>query len=97
MSIEFALQKVRSGLGTDLNHYISSFATDMLMTQKIAYDGSNRTEYIGFALPGTASSAPGWLIKKMTYGAAGATDIQFAGGAIAFTSIWDSRAGYSYS
>ena len=66
-------------------------------TQKIEYSGGAAI-YLGYAAPGSATSAASWAIKKITYdGSNQATDIQWAGGSAAFTKIWDNRAGYSYS
>lgn len=93
----FALKKVLPNNATDLEHFLSTFATDLLMTQAFAYDGSSQTEYIGFALPGTSKASPRWLIKKLTYSAGLVTDIQFAGGVVAFNSIWNNRTSLSYS
>lgn len=96
MSIELALKKVLSGNGTDLEHFLSSFATDLLMTQAFAYDGSNQTEYVGYSLPGSSKASPVWLIKKLTYSSGLVTDIQFANSVIAFNSIWNNRSSLSY-
>ena len=97
MPLELALKKIREQAGTNLEHFISAFATDLLLTQAIAYDGSNQTEYIGYALPGSSKAAPIWLIKKLTYSGSLVTDIQFAGGEAKFNQIWDDRAGLSFS
>lgn len=68
------------------------------VTTKISYDANNRQEYIGLAKPGTATSAAGWQIKKMTYNATGfMTDLQFADGTDKFDKVWDNKASYSYS
>lgn len=91
-AIDSAVKKVRSGLGSDLEHYLSAFATDLLMTQAIAYDSNGNTEYIGYALAGSAKTAPVWLIKKLTYDVSNrVTDIQFANGVIAFDQVWNNR------
>lgn len=92
----FALKKILESQD-DAGHFLSAFATDLLLTQAIAYDGSNQTEYIGYAPPGTAQSEPRWLIKKLTYSGSLVTDIQFAGGEAKFNQIWDNRASLSYS
>lgn len=65
-------------------------------TVKIEYSGANPI-YIGKALPGTASSSAGWQIQKLTYSGSNVTDVQWAGSSLAFTGIWDSRAGYTYA
>lgn len=95
MSLEFALKKILPNAGSDAEHYLSAFATDLLLTQAIAYNGSNLTEYIGYALPGTPKASAKWLIKKLTYSGSLVTDIQFANGVIAFDQIWDNRASIS--
>jgi hypothetical protein len=70
-------------------------------TKKIAYGTSgnalNRPEYVGWAAPGTAADAQGWLIQKMTYSSGGmVTDVKWADSELTFDKIWDSRAGYTY-
>lgn len=97
MSLEQAMKKILPNAGSDLEHFVSAFATDLLLTQALSYDGSARTEYIGYALPGTSQSQAKWCIKKHTYGAGGVTDIQFASGNANFDKIWTDRAGYSFS
>lgn len=97
MGMELALKKVLPNRADDLEHFLSAFATDLLMTQAFAYDGSNQTEYIGYALAGTSKAEAKWLIKKLTYSGSLVTDIQFAGGEIVFNKIWNSRTGYSFS
>lgn len=95
-AIDSAVKKVRSSLGTDLEHFLSAFATDLIMTQAIAYNGT-LAEYIGYALPGSSKAAPVWLIKKLTYSGSLVTDIQFANGVIAFNSVWDDRGSLAFS
>jgi len=71
--------------------------------KKIAYGTSgnalNRQEYIGWAPPGTATSAAGWLIQKLVYNSSGmVTDIQWAASENdKFNKVWDNRAtAYTY-
>lgn len=52
--------------------------------------------YIGIALPGAATSAAVWQIKRMTVSGT-STVIQYASGSTAFAYVWDDRAGLSYS
>lgn len=99
MGLEFALRKILEESGSDLNHYLSTFSTDLLLQQRIAYksggNGDGQAEYIGYALPGTAEGSAKWLIKKLTYDASNrVTDIDFADDVVEFTKIWDSRATY---
>ena len=96
MSVDAALRKILENSETDLNHYLSAFSTDLLLTQAIAYDGSNQTEYIGYTLPGTGKGEAKWLIKKLTYSSGLVTDIQFANSKATFESVWNDRTGLSY-
>ena len=96
--VGFAIKKIKPSDPTNLEHFLSSFATDLLLTQAIAYDASSQAEYIGYSLPGSSKAAPVWLIKKLTYSGTNVTDIQFALGRISFDQIWDNRASIaSYS
>lgn len=52
--------------------------------------------YVGEADPGTAASSAAWRIKRVTE-TGDDTAVEWADGTAAFTKIWDSRAGYSYS
>lgn len=71
---------------------------DGAFTQKISQDASDRDEYVGIAKPGTATSAAGWQIRKLTYSASDkVTDVQWAGGNDRFDKVWDDRASLSYS
>ena len=64
----------------------------------LAFDGANNPIYIGRAVPGTATSAAAWQIRKLTYdGSNNPLTILFAGGVPTFTAIWDNRAALSYS
>ena len=51
--------------------------------------------YAGQALPGTATSAAGWQIQRITLGA-NSIDVVFADGNSNFDNIWDNRLGLSY-
>ena len=51
--------------------------------------------YLGHAVPGTATSAASWRIKKIDV-SSGAT-ITWADGNFYFDNIWDNRASLSYS
>lgn len=67
-------------------------------TVKFEYDASGNNLYVGWAQPGTASSATGWRIMQQTFNASNQpTDIKWPGGSTAFSSIWDSRTTYTYS
>lgn len=65
------------------------------------YTGANLI-YRGFAKPGTATSATGWQIAKLTYSGANITAIQWPQNSLSKASslyefIWDDRATYTYS
>jgi hypothetical protein len=77
---------VENPLLVDFNQY----------TQAIENSGSNPI-YIGEATPGTAKSAAGWRIKKLTYSSDVITDVQWANGSAAFDFVWNDRASYTYS
>lgn len=67
-------------------------------TMKFEYDASGNQIYVGWAQPGLASSATGWRLMKQTFNASNQlTDITWPSASTAFTSVWDSRTGYSYS
>ena len=52
------------------------------------------TKYIGYALPGTATNATGWKIKKVVLDGDGS--ISWANGTADLDKIWDNRLSYSY-
>lgn len=69
-----------------------------LFTTALEFDGSNNPIYLGTATQGSLKSDPAWQIRKLTFdGSNNVTDIKFAGGSSASTSIWDNRASYTYS
>jgi len=96
-AIDLALKKVRENLPDDLEHYISAFPTQILLKRRMAYDGSNQLEYQGFALPGTPTASPGWLILNFTYSSGLNTQIDIATGAASFNQSWDNRTNLVYS
>lgn len=66
-------------------------------TVKIAYDANKNPEYVGEANPGTATSATGWRIKKITYNSdKNPTDVQWADSDMNFNNVWDDRENYVY-
>lgn len=100
--IDFTVRKARPDNPSDLFHYLSAFATDLLLTQALAYvaagNGVGQIQYLGLAQPGSSQASPVWLIKLFTYNASNQlTDIQFATGKATFENIWTNRAALSYS
>ena len=68
------------------------------LTALFDYSGGSVPVYIGLALPGAATSAASWQIKKFTYDANNnVTAIKYAGGTAQFTNIYDDRASLTYS
>lgn len=53
--------------------------------------------YVGYALPGTATSTARWQIRKLTYSGSTPVLIEFANGSADFVNTWDDRASYDYS
>ena len=58
-------------------------------------EASATVTYVGEALPGTATSAPAWRIKKLD--TSSGTSIRWADGDTLFNNVWDNRAGLTYS
>lgn len=66
-----------------------------------AYTGAN-LDYVGFAKPGTATSAAAWQISKLTYSGANLVSITWPENSLGIAStlyefVWDDRATYTYS
>jgi len=65
---------------------------------QVDYNGGLNATYIGYAVPGTVTSASGWQIRFVTYdGNNNPLTITYANGSMGFSFIWANRAGYSYS
>lgn len=74
------------------------FDAAMFLQKNIEYDAEGRELFVGYAAPGTADSAEGWLIVKKTRDAElSVTAERFADGSILFDKAWDSRNAYSYA
>ena len=61
---------------------------------KARFSDDGTYTYSGLAVPGTATSDAAWQIKRINNSTG---DIDWAGGTLAFTKIWDNRASLSYS
>ena len=67
-------------------------------TQFIEYDGNGNAIYIGTALPGSATTATVWQVKRLTYdGSGNMTALEWADGNDDFDNVWDDRASLNYS
>lgn len=83
---------------SDLNYdAVKSLDPGDFLIQQLDYDSASKIIFLGFAIPGTATSAASWLIKSFTYDGDNTTAILFANGSTAFDQVWDDRAGLSYS
>ena len=74
--------------------------TDTNFSKQYAYDSNGNLQYEGFAVPGSATSAAVWAIRKFTYTSMSPYQTlteTWAGGSSSFTNIWDNRASFSYS
>ena len=73
----------------------------LLLHQAIQLDYEGRTDgqpvFVGWAEPGTATSAARWRIAKLTYVANQVTQVQWATGSIAYNQVWDNHASLAYS
>lgn len=58
---------------------------------------SDTVMYKGEATPGTANSAAGWRISRITTNAEGDVTEEWAAGSAEFTQVWDDRLSLSYS
>lgn len=62
------------------------------------YNSTDNITYSGRAVPGTATSAAGWSIMKVTYNSnSDVVTALWASGTDAFNAVWDNRASYTYS
>jgi len=59
-------------------------------------DVGSGVTYVGYALPGTATSVASWQVKRLTE-TSGDCVVEWADGDADFNNIWDDRAGLSYS
>jgi len=53
--------------------------------------------YLGFAAPGTETSAASWQIRRISNYTENDPYVDFAGGTNNFDQVWDDYAGLSYS
>jgi len=79
-------------------------ANDKVLTEPPAlikyftYHTSGQVEYMGWAKPGTATSAASWVIVRNYYNASSQlTHSLFADGDSQFDNIWDNRVSLAYS
>ena len=95
----FALKKVLHSQPQDLEHFLSISNIDetIKIINGTAGNADGQPEYVGFALPGTATSAPRWKIIKISYDSDGPTNVEWASGTSDYIYVMDDYAGYAYS
>lgn len=70
----------------------------LLFSTELDYDANGNLIYMGMSIPGQATSASTWQIRKFTYDASGnLLSILYANGSRTYTNAWDSRVGYTYT
>lgn len=74
-----------------------SVSNSDVLIQMLSYTSSGLPEYIGLAIPGTATSSASWQIKKLTYSGNNVISILFADGDTKFDNIWDDKGDLDYS
>lgn len=64
----------------------------------ISYDASKRTEYVGIAVPNSATSSDVWSIYRLKYDttSGGVSIRRYADGTDARDKVWDDKATYTY-
>ena len=82
-----------------MNTIGQKFQTEKGLTVKMSnFNTNGDPKYIGFALPGVATSASKWKLMKLSYDASlYLTDVQFADGNENFDNCYDIRGTYVYS
>ncbi len=69
-----------------------------IYSQRFDYAANGCLIYLGLAVPGTASSAAIWQIRRFTYDSQNNLEtILMADGNVEFDNVWDDRASLSYS
>lgn len=64
--------------------------------QRYAYTAGN-LEFVGVALPGTATDVAGWQVRKFSYTGGNLDSVLWADGNRQFDNIWDDRDTLVYS
>lgn len=101
-NVDSAVKKVRLNKGSDLDHFLSAFPSQLLFRQEIVKGTSgnalDRAEYIGFAPCDALLSDPVWQIKKLIYDSSGFnTQVIFANGNANFDKIMSNYASFTYT
>jgi len=77
-----------------------TYSREMGFDMRMAYDSSNREEYVGYAFaesPAAKDSESKWQIMKLAYNTAGGvTHRRYADGSDDFDKTWENRTSYIY-
>lgn len=58
---------------------------------------SSTITYLGKAPVGTSTASAAWKVSRLTTASSGGITIEYAGGSAAYSNVWNSRAGFTYS
>lgn len=83
-------------LTSSVSHPVGTWSYPM--NTQIDYNGTSAAVYVGYALPGSVTSAPVWAIQFITYdGNGNTTSTTWSKNYYSFGDIWDNRASLVYS
>lgn len=71
-------------------------ALEMPLAMRVDWNAAGTTCYIGWAAPGTATSAAAWRMKKLSLSGDDVTT-EWADGDADYDNVWDNRSSLSYS
>ena len=71
--------------------------TDDPYITRNSFDGGGNQIYQGKAVPGSATSAAVWAIRRFTWSGGNLTAIDWANGRTVAENVWDNAASLSYS
>lgn len=72
-----------------------SLNPSFILANRVDTTSTADTIYVGWAMPGTLTSAASWRIKKVNTSSGAVTT--WASGTIEFNKIWDNRTSLTYS
>ena len=76
---------------------ISAYPPYEAIQKAYAYDANNNLIYEGWAMPGIATSASSWAIKKNVFNGANLVQEMWANGDTNMDNIWDNRGSLVYA
>ncbi len=79
-----------------INDFIADVNFLCTIRTKLATEGTSSVVYMGFASPGSAETAPAWLIKKIITTVDGDMSMLFSNGKAEFSEVWSDYLTLSY-